>query len=346
MLRLASSVALALLCTTVRSTAQEPADKPETAPTIKVDTRLVVVPVVVRDRKGQLVKNLKQTDFTLAENNKPQTIRYFDRDSDAPLTIGLLVDVSGSQRDVLDEERTASSAFLDTLLRPDKDKAFIVQFGHQADLLADVTGSLPELEAGLKKIDADTGRPQFSQSQQDQQDSSGSSNGQDDSQGNHGGYGGGRGGHRGGGPGGRGFGGGTVLYDAIYLASDEVIQKQKNRKALVLLTDGDDRGSKESIGAATEAAQRADATVYAIYFKGREPGSGGFGNHRGGGFPGMGGGGWPGGGGRGGSGGGSGRGGEVRVDGKKILERICDETGGRVFEVTGKEHIDDISTLR
>lgn len=342
----AACVALAL----ITAHAQEPASKPETAPTIKVDTRLVMVPVIVRDKKGQIVKNLKQSDFTLSENNKPQTIRYFDKDSEAPLTVGLLVDVSGSQRNVIDDERTASSAFLDTLLRPDKDKAFIVQFGHQADLLADVTGSLPKLEAGLKKIDADSDRPQFNQTsqQQDPNNGNGSGNGQDPNGSNNGGYGGygGRGGRRGGGGGGGYRGAGTVMYDAIYLSSNEVIQKQSNRKALILLTDGDDRGSKESISAAIEAAQRSNATVYAIYFKGEEHnGGGGFpggGRRGGGGFPGMGGG-WPGGGGgRGGNGGGQSRGGEQRVDGRKILERICDETGGRMFEVSGKQHIDDI----
>ncbi|GAA3753892.1 VWA domain-containing protein [Terriglobus aquaticus] len=332
--------------------AQEPASKSDSAPTIKVDTRLVIVPVIVRDKKGQLVRNLKQTDFTLSENNKPQTIKYFDKDSEAPLTVGLLVDVSGSVRNVLDEERTASSAFLDTLLRPDKDKAFIVQFGHQADLLADVTSSLPKLEAGLKKIDADTDRPQFSGSSQQQDPNSGSGNTQDNGN-NNGGYGGRGGGRRGGQGGGNYRGGGTVLYDAIYLSSNEVINKQPpaakqtNREALILLTDGDDRGSKESISSAIEAAQRTNATVYAIYFKGEEHNGGGFpgGGRRGGmggGFPGMGGG-WPGGGGGGrNGGGGQGRGGEQRVDGKKILQRICDETGGRVFEVSSKQHIDDI----
>ena len=348
MVRFTAAVACAVLALSLAPThvrAQQPADKSETTPTLKVDTRLVMVPVIVRDRKGQLIRNLKQADFTLSENNKPQTIKYFDKDSEAPLTVGLLVDVSGSQRNVLDEERTASSAFLDTLLRPDKDKAFIVQFGHQADLLADITASLPRLEAGLKKIDADTDRPQFAQTPGNGQDN-GSGNTQGNGGGNNGGY-GGRGGHRGGNGSGGYHGGGTVLYDAIYLSSNEVIHKQTNRKALILLTDGNDRGSRESISAAIEAAQRADTTVYAIYFKGEEHSNGGGfpggGRHggMGGGFPGMGGG-WPGGGGRGNGGGGQGRGGEQRVDGRKILERICGETGGSVFEVTGKQHIDDI----
>ncbi len=305
-------------------------DKPTA--TISVDARLVIVPVTVLDKKGGLVRNLTKTDFSLSEDGVPQTIRYFDHESNAPLTLGLLVDVSGSQRTVLDDERTASSAFLGTLLQPDRDKAFLVEFGHTADLLTDVTPSLPKLQAGLKKIDGDTDRPQFNGG--NSTDPNDPNDPQTQQQGSR----------RGGGRGGRGGfnGAGTVLYDAIFLSSDEIISKQKTRKALILLTDGDDRGSKESISSAIEAAQRADTAVYAIYYRGEEPHDNG-GGRRGGGFPG----GFPGGGGRGGGfpgggGGGQGRGSEQRVDGKKILERIADETGGRVFTVTKKEPLADI----
>ncbi len=310
--------------------------------TLNVAARLVVVPVTVRDKKGALVRTLGKDDFLLSEDGKPQTIRYFDKDSDAPLTLGLLVDVSGSQRTVLDEERSASAAFLDDLLKPERDKGFIVQFGRQADLLTDITVSVPKLQAGLKKIDADAGRPQFNNNGNDPNGSQ-STDPQDGQNGRgQGGQGGSSGGgRRHGGPGSSG-GAGTVLYDAVFLSSDEVIAKQKTRKALVLLTDGDDRGSKESISSAIEAAQRADATLYAIYFKGEEQGRSGFpgggfpgGGHRGGGFPGGSGGGYP--------GGGGGRGGDhERVDGKKILERMADETGGRVFTVSKKEPLADI----
>jgi len=130
--------------------------------------------------------------------------------------------------------------------------------------------------------------------------------------------------HRGG-SGGRG--GGTLLYDAVYLASDELMNKQTGRKALVILTDGVDRGSKETLRAAVEAAQRGDTIVYSIFFKGEEPfngfgGFGGMGGHHGGGrgrYP-----------------------QEERPDGKKVLEQISKETGGRVFEVSGKDSVDKI----
>ena len=289
--------------------------------TIAVNARLVTIPVTVRDKKGVLITRLKQEDFALSEDGKPQTIRYFDREDDVPLTLGLLVDVSRSQSNALDQEREASSAFLDGMLVAERDKAFVVQFGSKVDLLADVTGSLGKLQAGLKKLDVE--HPKFD---------SGDSGDPSDSQGS----GSGDGRH-----GGRGRGG-TALYDAIFLSSDEVIAKQQNRKALILLTDGVDSGSRESISGAIESAQRADTAVYAIYFKGEEGqndhGGSGFpgGGRRGGGFPGGGGGGFPGGGGR------RSPQQQSRPDGKKILERITGETGGRMFEVTKKETLPQI----
>ncbi len=332
--------------------------------TLNVTANLVVVPVTVRDNKDHLVRTLTKDQFTLTVDGKPQPIRYFDREDDVPLTVGLLVDVSGSQRTVLDSERTASSAFLDGMLAPDRDRAFVVQFGHSADLLADVTPSVPKLQAALQRIDADTDRPSLHDST-DQQDTSqsgsnGSGNGNDSGNSGNNGNNGGYGGRHGGSGGGRSSysGAGTVLYDAVYLSSDEVLKKApaaksgsgvgQARKALVLLTDGDDRGSKESLIAAIEAAQRNDVALYAIYYKGEQPRDSGFGH--GGGFPGgrdggrggypRGGGGHPGGG--GGYPSGSNGGSREHVDGKKILERMADETGGRVYEVTKKMPLNEI----
>ncbi len=260
-----------------------------------------------------------------------ETVRYFDIDRNLPLTLGLLVDVSGSVRNRLDEERTASVSFLDKMLstpepgstdRP-PDRAFILQFARETELLQDLTPSRPKLQAAIRELGSTN--PNSNQSTQDDPD---------DRNNNRGGY-----GRR---------GGGTTLYDSVFLASDEILSKQKGRKAIVLLTDGEDRNSKESLNHAIEAAQRADTVVYAIYFKGEQPHDqqqdnrrgGGFpgGGGRGGGFPGIGGGGYPGGGGRNG-GGGQQRPQENRVDGKKILDRIAGETGGRVFEVTKKQDI-------
>ncbi len=312
----------------------KPAPKPDDAtPTITAEAKLVNLPVVIRDKKGALVKDLTKADFTLQVDQKPQTIRYFDIDNNTPLTVGLLVDTSGSVASALDDERTASAAFLEKMLTPGRDKAFVIQFASQAELLEDVTGSLPKLQAAIKEIGPapETSRPADPQDDNTAQ-------------------------------GGRPRRPGTALYDAAFLAADDIMAKQTGRKALILLTDGDDRGSRETIAKAIEAAHRADTTIYAIYFKGQEPrqqynNPNNGGQRRGGGYPGGGypggGGGYPGGGGGypGGGGGypnggnGGGRGGNNpnpqpargSVDGKKILERMTNETGGRTFEVKKQE---------
>ena len=288
-------------------------------PDISVDVKLVNVLATVRNKKGEIVRNLTKDDFTLEEDGRPQTIQYFSQESDLPLTLGLLVDTSMSQRSVLGQERTASYSFFDHILREDKDKAFLIHFDHEVELLEDLTSSRQKLESALELIE------------NPERDSSG------------GGYGGGQGG--GGGRGhGRGGGGGTLLYDAVYLASNEIMKKQQGRKALIVLTDGVDHGSKESLETAIESAQRADTLVYSILFSGEERGSGGggFGGPRmGGGWPGGGGGGggWPGGG--GGRHGGGGPRGET-VDGKKVLQRLSRETGAQMYEVSKKESIEEI----
>ncbi len=273
--------------------------QPPQAPTLTVQAQLVNLPVVVRDKNGSLVTTLNKGDFALAVDGRQQPIRYFDRDNNLPLTLGLLVDVSGSVRSALDDERTASETFLDQMVtspvgRP-PDQAFLIQFAHQVDLLQDRTSSVPKLRAALNRVDDE--HRDGSQNR----DNSG-----------YGGY-----GHR------RGFRAGTTLYDAIYLSSTDLLQKQQGRKAIVVLTDGEDRGSLETMNSAIAASQRAETVVYAIYFKGEQHGYGGFGR---GGF-----------GGRGGFPAGGGRGGEQQVDGRKVLEQIARETGGRMFEVSGRQ---------
>lgn len=306
----------------------------EKAATISVDARLVNIPVVVRDKKGALVQNLTKDRFTLQVDGHPQTIRDFNVDTDLPLTLGLLVDTSMSQRDVIDEERAASISFLDNMLASERDKAFIVQFANQTDLLQDVTSSKPKLQAALKQLDS----PSF-----DQGGTRGGRNSDPDSSGVD---------PVGTGPDKGRRGAGTTLYDALFLSSDEILAKQKGRKALIILSDGDDRGSKESLNSSIEAAQRADTIVYAIYFKGRGGQPDNQSQRQGGGFPGGGGrggmgGGYPGGGGGypGGRGGQRPQGTQTnRADGKKILQRMADETGGRLFEVNKKDTVASIYT--
>jgi VWFA-related protein len=315
---------LLLLPTLALAQAPTPAPATESpasaANTLSVDAKLVVLPTVIRDKKGALVTNLTKDDFDLKVDKKSQTLRYFDKDNDVPLTLGLLVDVSRSMNSQIDAVRAASASFLDKMLLPatatrPADKAFLVQFAGTVELLQDVTDSRPKLQAGLKQLNTST--PSFQST----------ANGDSDHPQTH----------------------GTALYDSIFLSSDEITAKLKGRRALILLTDGVDRNSKESIGSAIEAAQRADTIIYAIYYKGDDHhdmnSNPNHDHHGGGGWPG--GGGYPGGNNPNGNNGPSsnhptGADHTPYVDGKKVLERLCGETGGAVFEVSRHETIDQI----
>ncbi|MGO9232422.1 MAG: VWA domain-containing protein [Bryobacteraceae bacterium] len=211
-------------------TPQNPPPSAEEAPaTIQVDVNVVNVLASVRDKRGGLVANLDRNDFAISEDGKPQDIKYFARETDLPLTIGLLIDVSGSQRNLLDIERSAAAQFFSQVLRK-KDEAFLISFGEECELLQDYTGSARLLTRGMDGLRISSGV---------------------------GGYGPGpvptAGGPR-----------GTVLYDAVFLAADEKLRTEVGRKVIVLITDGVDEGSQKTIDAAIEAAQKADAVIYSI----------------------------------------------------------------------------------
>jgi VWFA-related protein len=306
----------------------------EPAATTAVDVKVVTLPVTVRDKHGKIVRDLTKDDFTLQEDGRPQTIRYFSQATNLPLTLGLLVDTSRSQTSVLDAERNASRGFFDQMLVQPKDNAFLIHFDREVELLQDLTSSREKLQAALELLKTPSAR-----------DSSNDPNDSDDRRS-------GSGSHH----------GGTQLYDAVFLASNELMKKQQGRKALIILADGVDRGSKTYLESAIESAQRADTMVYSIYLAdsrreederpggmGRGGGTGrGGGGWPGGGWPG-GGGGWPGGGGGYPGGGGGGRRGggqrhpeEPHADGKKVLQRISEETGGRFFEVSKKQTVGEV----
>jgi VWFA-related protein len=287
---------------------------------IAVEVKVVNVLASVRDKKGKTIGDLSKDDFVLTEDGKPQAITYFARTSDLPLRLGLMVDTSLSQRRVLGEERDASYGFLDHLLRVDKDLAFVIHFDREVELLQEFTASRPKLQAALGLLQT----PEGGMGGRRGGGAGGGSGGGNGGPGGPGGWGGGGGGQRG-----RG-GAGTLLYDGIYLAADELMKKEQGRKALIILSDGVDHGSRETLATAIEVAQKADTIVYSILFKDDEGFSGGRGGF------GMGGG--PMGGGRRGGGGRM----PEHVDGKKILEQISRETGGRLFEVSKKEPIDKI----
>jgi len=310
-----------------------PQDPPPAKPAATFSTGVKVVNLfaTVRNKKGEIVRDLTKDEFLLDEDGHPQEVRYFSHESNLPLTLGLLVDTSGSQRRVLNDERSASFRFLEQVLREDKDLAFIIHFDFEIELLQDLTSSRAKLERALDLLQV--GSPQQQQQQQGGQYPNG------------GGYpgGGGGGGNGGGGfPGGIGFpggrrrnggqqpypgggqqgrrGGGTCLYDAVALAGDELMRKQQGRKALILLTDGVDTGSKLTLSAAVESAQRSDTLVYSILFSDASA----YGNNSP--FGGM-----------------NRRGGGMNTpDGKRVLEQISRETGGRFFEVSKKLPIEKV----
>jgi len=303
-----------------------PADQP--AATLKIQAREVVLPVTVRDKKGALVSSLQKTDFTLTEDGRPQVIKSFTRETDLPFLLGLLVDTSRSLSGAIESERKAAGKFVDQMLPADRknakagDQACLIHFDHEVELLEDFTNSRDKLHKELEEMGP---------SRAAQNDTQGPETSGDD-----------RSSHP---PGRRG---GTELYDAIFLAADELMKPKEGRKALVVFSDGADRGSKETLNDAVDAADRAGVAVYTVYFKGEQESSGYNPNQGGGRHGGMGGGGMGGGGmGGGGMGGGGGQRrpdtrSEAGVDGKKIMQKIAERTGGRFFEAKKKDNLDEI----
>lgn len=303
---------------------QEP-PAPQPKPALRNVVREVALPVTVRDKKGSPVTTLKASDFTLTEDGRPQTIKSLTHEN-LPFRLGLLVGTNRGLLGAMESERKAAGKFVDEMLPanskagPDteKDQAFLIHYDREVELMEDFTSSRDKLHHELEEIGSSGTREDALGPEVTGDDRERPRNGR----------------------------GGTQLYDAIYLAADELMKTQEGRKSLVVFSDGVDRGSKESLNDAVDAAERANVAVFTIYFKGEQerdksgtPGLGGGrrGGMGGGGYPG-GGGGYPGGGGRGGSSGGN----EPKVDGKKILEKIAERTGGRSFEAKKKDNLEEI----
>ena len=292
----------------------------------------VVLPVTVRDKKGALVTTLQKGDVTLTEEGRTQAIKSFSRDSNLPLRLGLLVETNRAMSGALEAERKAAEKFVDAMLPAQSaegkgadtsNEAFLIHFDREVELLQDFTASREKLHAELDDMGA---------TRQAQNDTKGpETTGEDRTERVHGTH------------------GGNQLYDAIFLASDEVMGPKNGRKALIVFSDGVDRGSKDRLNEALDAAEKAHVTIYTIYFKGEQdkqafdyPDRG---SRRGGGWPG-GGGGYPGGGGGYPSGGGR-RGGDrgpsdTGVDGRKIMQQIAERTGGHAFDARKKDDLEPI----
>ena len=223
-----------------QSTQDSTPDEQPTA-TFKARTDLVQVFFNVKDRKGGLIPNLTKDDFEIYEDGKPQTTKYFSANSDLPLTLGILIDASASQTRVLESEKEVGGIFLQDVLR-EKDEAFVLSFDVNVDLLQDFTNSTRLLKAALNRAKINSG-----------------------------------GGMYGGIPGiGQGpvptasRPRGTLLFDAVYLAGHDQLSQQVGRKAMILLTDGEDQGSQLRLRDAVEAAQKSDSICYVLLLADRD----------------------------------------------------------------------------
>lgn len=201
------------------------------SPAIKIDVQLVTVPCTVTDRNGALVPHLTADDFVLLEDGQPRQIKHVWQEADLPLTIGIIVDVSGSQFRYIERHRQEVAQFLSQVIGKG-DRAFIVTVGREARLVTDLTGSLDELRAGMDSIGRHGSAPIIG----------------DPCRGTHH--------HRG--------CGGTALWNGVWAASRLKMKNAEGRKALVILSDGLDTGSRHSLSDAIEAAQGADTVAYAV----------------------------------------------------------------------------------
>jgi Ca-activated chloride channel family protein len=223
----------------------EKSDADEAVTTIRVPVNEVRVIFTVTDKHGRYIKDLKKNDFRVVDDRKPAAqIRSFRSETDLPLQVGLLVDASNSVRDRFKFEQEAAIEFLNAMIRPRYDKAFVVGFDATPEVTQDFTDNTEDLSKGVRALRA---------------------------------------------------GGGTAMYDALYFACRDKLIKQEQvgpvRRAIILLSDGDDNLSHVTREEAIEMAQRAEVIVYTISTN----------------ISGM------------------------KGKGDKVLERIADATGGRAF---------------
>jgi VWFA-related protein len=212
---------------------QKSDDSQQPTETLKVNVNVVQLFFNVKDKHGALIPNLTKDDFQISEDSTPQTVKYFTAETNLPLTLGIMIDASGSQRNVIDMEKEVGGSFLKQILT-DKDEAFVISFDITVDLLQDFTRDVHRLQSALNKA---TVNVDFS---------SGGVPGM------------------GGGPVPQHNSPGTLLYDAVYLSAHDMLAKETGRKAMILLTDGQDEGSRLKIQDAIEAAQKADSIVYVL----------------------------------------------------------------------------------
>jgi len=270
-MRISRNAVLALLLTLIplACTWAQSKEKEEDLPTFKSQVSVVNLFFNVKDKHGALISDLTKDSFQVFEDGKPQTVKYFKAETNQPLTLGIMIDSSASQERVLDYEKEAGYEFLKQVLN-DKDMAFVISFDVNVDLLQDFTNDSKQLKSALNRTRINTG---------------------------------------GGGGGLPGMGGGpfptstaprgTLLYDAIYLGAHDKLASEVGRKAMIILTDGEDQGSQLRVKDAIEAAQKADTICYVILIADRGFYAGGYG-------------------------------------GDKSMKELANNTGGRVIEASNK----------
>lgn len=266
--RVAAPCVVFILAAVTLARGQQETPPGESATTLKVSTEVVNVLAIVKDKKGRLIPNLNKEDFQLTEDGTPQEIRYFSRETDTPLTLGILVDTSGSEQRMLPVEQEAAKTFVGQVIRP-KDLAFVIHFDLYVELLQNLTSDPARLERAIDATQINTG-------------------------------GGGAlpGTFPGMSP------GGTHLYDAVYLAAHDMLRNEIGRKVLIVLSDGDDQGSKVSLETTLEAAQKSDVIIYAVAVIDRD-------------F----------------------RGGGMGVGGESVLKKLSEQTGGGLIRASRRQDV-------
>jgi Ca-activated chloride channel family protein len=201
----------------------------QNVPVIHVETHLIDTTLSVRDAEGRIVSGLTQDDFTVVEDSVPQKIRFFAHDTQLPLSIGLIIDESGSQEKFVKEHEKDIETFLKQVLEP-SDQAFALCFGNHLRLVSDFTDSAPAIMDGVRSFDkGNMDFPELGPKEEREL--------------------------------------GTALYDAVYFSITEKLAAiHQRRKVLLVFSDGEENSSEHDLIDAITAAQNADVLVYAIRY--------------------------------------------------------------------------------
>jgi VWFA-related protein len=256
---------------------QDQQQVPESSQTLKVQTNLVNVFATVRDKRNGIITDLKQDDFKIYEDGVEQKVAFFSKEMNLPITLAILIDTSGSMQNILGAEQDAASRFVRTVMR-NKDEALVISFDFDVNLLADFTEDPEVLEQGIHRarINAVSAGGVVTPGTIPNSNA-----------------------------------GGTNLYDAVYLACHDELAAEAGRKAVVVLSDAEDTGSKLSLNEAIEAAQRSDAVIHFLRLS-DEPFYFGLG---------------------------------MTYNGSSVARKMADETGGREVEVKSEKNLEGAFAL-